>query len=325
MRLAPAIALVLRCGRILPPGFAWWIGGLLGDAVGRWPGVEQRRCRIHLAYAFPERGRIWQASCSRRVFRHMGRMALWTLSTLHRNPARIFRSIPIEGRQHLVQTIAAARRGEGTMFVSGHLGNWELLARLIGILVPVTLLGRRLRHPDLDTCIRELRSHGDNDVVYQDDDVRSLLRVLRSGRCLATLPDQDVGRLAGCFVPWFGRLAYTPLGPAALAQLTGCAIQACYMVHRGGRWVVHVAPRWQVPKRGGDRHLLQARIMARVMAWEEGLVRRHPEQWVWFHRRWRRTPEQRPDAPVITSHVRIDPYGLRRRDAVAPQAGSPPA
>lgn len=295
--LGQALFLAIRLVRIFTPDQAWWLGGTLGLLYAHLPGREQRRCREHLALAFPQRTAAQRWQLMAQCFRHHGGMTLWTICTLTQDPRRLARRMPIEGRAALMQTLRASRRGEGTVIVSAHLGNWELLARVSGTLTPVTVIGRRMRHDAVDRFLHGIRSHGENEVCYQDDDPRRLLRALRAGRLVASLPDQDVGRLAGCFVPWFGQLAYTPLGPAALAQLGRCALQPVYCYRRDRRWVMHWGPRFTVPA-AGPRGALQCQATARYTAYLEAMTRRHPDQWVWFHRRWRRRPADRPLAPV---------------------------
>lgn len=294
------IRLLLRSLRVIPPRFALWFGGVLGDAVGRLPHRDVRRAREHLALAFPERSADWHARTARRTFRHFGRMALWTLATLQRDPAWLRRTLMLEGGENWRALSEACRRGEGTMGMAGHFGNWELLARVAATSVPLTVIGRRLRWPLLDRLVWEARTAGGAHLVYQDADVRETIRELRAGRFVATLPDQDIPRLAGAHVPWFGRPAYTPIGPGILAQLAGGWIQPgyCILVPRGGyrwNWVQHVGPRVRFP-RAPDREAGARAIMAWTMAYQEALVRRHPEQWVWWHRRWR-TPLE-PSGPL---------------------------
>lgn len=289
-----AVRLALACLRAVPPRLALWAGGLLGDLVGRLPHRDVRRARAHLAIAYPDRDAAWHARTARRCFRHFGRMALWTLATAGRDPHRLRRGLAVEGAGNLRALAAACRRGEGTMGMAGHLGNWELLARVSASVVPLTVIGRRLRWPLADRLVWELRRAGGARLVYQDADVREAIRELRSGRFVATLPDQDIPRLAGDWVPWYGRPAYTPTGPAVLAMLGGGVVQPghCLLAARGGyrwTWVLHVGPRVRFP-RLPDRAAGARAIMAWTMAYEEALVRRAPEQWVWWHPRWRTRP-----------------------------------
>jgi KDO2-lipid IV(A) lauroyltransferase len=290
-----AVRLALRLARICPPRFALWLGGLLGDLVGRLPLRDVRLARLHLARAFPGESAAWHQRTAQRCFRHFGRMALWTLVTNACDPRTLRRGLAVEGADNLRRIVTASRQGEGTMGMAGHLGNWELLARVIATVAPVTVIGRRLRWPWADRLVWELRSRGGARLVYQDDDVRLSIRELRTGRYVGTLPDQDIPRLTGDWVPWFGHDAYTPTGPAVLAQLGGGWIAPghCLLVARGGyrwNWVMHIGPRVRFA-RGADREAGARAIMAWTMAYQERLVRRAPEQWVWWHRRWR---TQRP-------------------------------
>lgn len=293
-RLAWALLAALRA---VPPRCALWAGGLLGDAVGRLPLREVRRARAHLARAYPEQPPSWHATMARRCFRHFGRMLLWSLATATRDARELRRGVAVEGAEHWRALARACRRGEGTLGLAGHFGNWELLARVAATLIPLTVVGRRLRWPLIDRLVWRVRTAGSAQLIHQDDDVRLAIRALRSGRYVATLPDQDIPRLQGVHVPWFGIPAYTPLGPAILALTGGGWVQPghCYLVPLQGlrwRWVAHCGPR--VCFAGSDRHETARRILAWAMAYEEQLVRRRPEQWVWWHLRWRTPP---PPAP----------------------------
>jgi Kdo2-lipid IVA lauroyltransferase/acyltransferase len=305
--------------RILSPGCAWWLGGVLGHAFGGLPLRDQRRCRAHLAKAFPEHSPAWVAGTARRCFRHVGRMALWTLATLDRDPGRLRRGIGVADPDHLRDLMRAARHGRATVVYTGHLGNWELLARIGGTLVPLAAVGRRLRNPKADALVQALRSGGGTQVLYQHEDVRVMLRTLRAGRSLAVLTDQDLPRLAGTWVPWFGDWARTPTGPAGLVQMAGGACQSGFLLwHRGrgpvggGRWVLHLSPR-QIYPRTADRDAQQWEITARTTAFQMELVKLHPEQWVWWHLRWR----TRPPSNWTPSSAAVDVFGAGMREQAA--------
>jgi KDO2-lipid IV(A) lauroyltransferase len=284
------VDLGLAATRAIPPRFAWWAGAGLGAVFGRLPIRDARRCRAHLSRAFPERDAAWVERTARRCFRHFGRMALWSIATLAREPRALCRGVAVEGADNLRELARSCRGGRGTVGFVGHFGNWEMLARLSNLLAPTTMIGRRLRSPLADRVVQRLRASSGGRIVYQDEDVRVPLRELRSGRFVATLVDQDIPRLPGVFVPWFGADAYTPSAPAALALLGGGGAQCAFLYARAGRWVLHVGPRRVFP-RTRDREADIRAITAWAIRYEEALVRRNPEQWVWWHLRWRTRPE----------------------------------
>jgi KDO2-lipid IV(A) lauroyltransferase len=94
-------------------------------------------------------------------------------------------------------------------------------------------------------------------------------------------------------VPWFGIDAYTPSGPGLLVATTGCATFSAVLCRRGRRWVCHCSPP-RIYDPALPREGLVHRVVADATAWQEGLVRRHPEQWAWWHKRWRTRPADRP-------------------------------
>lgn len=280
---------LLRC---IPPRLAWRLGGGIGDLVGSLPLRDVMRCREHLRIAYPDADDAWIVRTARRAFRHITRTSLWTAATLHWDLRRHARGIVVEGGANLHELAAACRHGQGTVGFTGHFGNWEVLSRVGSLFSSLTVVGRRLRSPLMDAVVQGARTASGARLVYQDAPFGDFVRELRAGRLLATLVDQDIPRLAGGFVPWFGRLAYTPTGPAALALLTRSPVIPVFLYWRAGRWVLHAGPRRKFPRTRDSEGDAKA-IIAWATAYEEMLVRRAPEQWVWWHKRWRTRPEDK--------------------------------
>jgi len=276
----------LQLTRLVPPGFARWLGGVLGWWFAVLPLREQMRCRRHLRRAFPWKSEAWIERTTRGCFRHFGRMALWSIATVTHSPRTLMRPIVVEGAEHLRECNRASRRGQGTVLFTGHFGNWELACRVGSKVVPATLIGKRLRQQLLDRLVVGVRTSFGAQQLYQDQDIRHSIRALRSGRVICTLVDQDIARLPGIHVPWFGIPAYTATAPAALAMLGGGMVQLVFCYERRGRWVLHFSPRRHFP-RSADRKADLHAITRWVTAYEEGLVRLNPQQWVWWHQRWR--------------------------------------
>lgn len=285
---------VVSTFRMLPPRLAWCLGGALGECFSRLPLREPLRCRAHLRRAFPDEDAAWIERTARRTFRHAGRMALWTVATLHCDARTLRRQVKVEGVENFRALMRGGQRGEPTIGFTGHFGNWELLSRLGGTFLPLSVVGKRLRSSLADRMVQGARTASGARLVYQDAPFGEFVRELRSGRTLAVLADQDIPRLAGCFVPWFGELAHTPSGPAALALLTRAAVQPVFLYEKAGRWVMHVGPRRHFA-RTGDTEADVQEIMAWAIGYEEALVRRVPHQWVWWHLRWRTRPKVSPE------------------------------
>ncbi|HEX3133570.1 MAG TPA: hypothetical protein VHX44_08295 [Planctomycetota bacterium] len=287
--LARLISAILRC---IPPLFAWRVGGGIGAVIGSLPIREVRRSREHLAKAFPGRDHAWVVRTARRTFVHFTRMALWTAVTLHWDIRKLRRNIAVEGQENFRTLLAACKRGDGTVGFTGHFGNWELLSRIGATIMPLSLVGRRLRSPFADALVQGARTSSGGRLIYQDAPFSDFVRDLREGRLLAVLVDQDISRLAGCFVPWFGDLAYTPNAPAALARLTRSGVMPVFLYWKERRWVLHAGPHRHFPRTRDSEGDVRA-IIEWVTTYEKAIVRRAPEQWVWWHKRWRTRPEDK--------------------------------
>src|SRR5439155_26161040 len=109
-------------------------------------------------------------------------------------------------------------RGNGLIFVTGHLGNWELGgAYLAARGVPMSVVARHMANPLVDRYLTKTRERIGLEVIHDEAAVRRVPRVLRAGRAVAFLVDQATIGLASTWVPFFGRLAKTPRGPAVFS------------------------------------------------------------------------------------------------------------
>jgi KDO2-lipid IV(A) lauroyltransferase len=282
--------LLAALSRSLPPAVWERIGALAGLAAGLLPMRDPRRAREHLARAHPGAPPAWVAATAARAFANAGRMAGMVLATYGRSTRFTRRSVVVDQPDRLRALARHLRSGRGCLIFTGHLGNWELVGRGVGGAMPLTVVGRKLRSPAMDALVRHLRTATGARQADQDDDPRRLIADLRAGRLVATLFDQDIPRLAGCFVPWFGIPAWTPVVPGVLAQTAGTwLVGGCYRV--GGRWRLHLGPLHAAP-RAADRQAAAQAITAAATAEFEALVRRHPDQWAWWHKRWRTRPPE---------------------------------
>lgn len=194
------------------------------------------------------------------------------------------------------QVIADAMHGgRGLIITTGHLGNWEAAGAFLAARgVPVDVVVRRMSNPLFDRYLNGTRAALGMRVVRDQDAVRQTARSVRAGRAVAFLTDQGVKHLASTFVPFFGRPAKTPRGPAVFAlrwnvpMIFGAALR-----QPGGRYRLHLEH--VAMTETGDRERDVDAAVGRYTEALERYVRMAPEQYFWHHRRWRRQPPGTPD------------------------------
>jgi Kdo2-lipid IVA lauroyltransferase/acyltransferase len=188
----------------------------------------------------------------------------------------------------------AQRAGQGILFVTGHLGNWELGGSFLAARgVPLEAVARRMENPLFDRYLTETRRRIGMTVIHDADAVRRVPRATREGHAVAFLVDQGAAGLASTWVPFFGRLAKTPRGPAVFAlRLDAPVVFGCAVRRKSGLYGMHFEE-VQV-MRTGDREKDVDAIVAAYTSTLERWVRRYPEQYFWHHRRWK---HQQPGTP----------------------------
>ena len=182
---------------------------------------------------------------------------------------------------------------------AGHLGNWELMARLVTrVGRPVHAVAKRGGDARLMGLVEHWRRQGGVTTLWREDasTARALLRVFRRGEVLGILVDQDTA-VQGVWVPFFGRPAFTPRAPADLALRTGAPILVGTSHRAGDRpgdGLVFEATEVPYDPAPADREAEVVRITAACQAVMEDAIRRHPADWVWMHERWKTQPAAAP-------------------------------
>jgi KDO2-lipid IV(A) lauroyltransferase len=280
----------------LPLGVARALGARLGALAYTLAGGERRKALKSLAVAFPEKSDAERQAVAREAFRHLGAAALEVACTgaLDRGLERLV-AWPEEDRRVLETALA---RGRGVVFVSGHVGNWELLARRVARAgYPSQSIAKETTDPRLTELVGRFRERGGVRSIWrgQEGAARAMLRALRSGEILGILIDQDT-RVQSLFVPFFGQLAATPRAAADLAIRTGAAVVTgfCHRVEGGYHLSMEEVPVPQTDDREAAALELTAALSARI----EAAIRRTPEQWVWMHQRWKTRPSPAAPSPL---------------------------
>ena len=223
---------------------------------------------------------------ARRVFEHFGRVAVeffWG----YRAPEEKIRSlVRLDGREAIPEALA---QGRGLIVITAHFGNWELLARRAACEgFPLSVVARDCNDPRLAAYVNGLRSRGGVSVISKDEPASRMLQVLKDNEMLAILPDQNT-IIKPVFVPFFGRMASAAQGVALLALRARCPLLPAFAVRDDEGWHTETWPLLMAPQEGTMSEKI-LKITADFTQIIELQIRKYPEQWLWFHDRWRRRP-----------------------------------
>jgi KDO2-lipid IV(A) lauroyltransferase len=284
---------VVRALGTLPWRTASTLGAWIG-ALGYRPfGIRRQTVERQVAAAFPDWTPERVAHTARASYAHLGRVMVEAMLLPSQPPRRVLELF--EPEVHGWDALEEARaEGRGVIGVAGHLGNWELGGAYLQVRgVPCDAVVRHMANPLADRWITDTRTFTGVNVVYDDQAVRRTTRSLKEGRLVGFLADQGVKGLASTYVPFFGRPAKTPRGPAVFAlRFRAPMILIVPVREPSGLYRMNLE---RIPLVDtGDR---EADIDMMVATWTrmlEGWVRRYPEQYFWQHQRWRRQP---PDTP----------------------------
>jgi KDO2-lipid IV(A) lauroyltransferase len=186
---------------------------------------------------------------------------------------------------------------KGVVCLTGHVGNWDLLAAYMRKQqVDFYALGRIARGTLAQAVLAAIRERYRIRTLWRQDraGIKQIVRELRSGGAIAALIDQDTN-VSSEFVPFFDRAAKTPSALVEMGRKLDCLMCSIFMVRDGsGGYQILAYPL--------DATKSTVEILAEFNARLEDVIRRYPDQWVWFHKRWR----SRPDGTVFSSRAYID-------------------
>jgi KDO2-lipid IV(A) lauroyltransferase len=306
MRRAIRSAVLRAALRLLarvPLGGALALGACVGFLAWWAAPRERRRMLRHLAFAFPEKGDVERRALARASLVHLAMVAAEVVA-FPRSGLAIDAYVSFApGSEEVVRR--ARERGKGLIFVAGHIGNWELLARRLALVTqPNAVIAKRNADEKLNALVAAYRASGGNKTLWREDPRtgRELIRLFRQGGALGILIDQDT-KVQGVFVPFFGELAFTPRAVGDLALRFGATVAVGTSRRRGPhRGDGHELEVIEVPydPAPSDREAEVLRLTAACSLLQEAAIRRNPVEWVWMHERWKtRPPAERSEANEV--------------------------
>ncbi len=266
-----------------PLGLARFYVALLDRAIPRL-----RRTAIrNLELAYPEKSTRERRAIADEVFHSIARL-IWVFARFPKiNRENIQNLIRYDGLEHYLE---AKKAGRGILFATAHFGNWELSAFAQALMTePMNIMIRPLDNPGIDRLVEDRRQLSGNRLIVKWDSARAVLRALHQNEAVGVLIDQNTSLQEGVFVDFFGTPACANTGFVKIAARTGAAVILGYAVwsESESMYVLKFHPPLEI---SGDASEDTRRLHALL----ERVIREHPGQWLWIHRRWKTRPEGQP-------------------------------
>ncbi len=243
----------------------------------------------NLQNAFPKRSPTYWDKVLKECYYFFSHNFLQFLAFPNSYPSE---AITVSGREHLDQALQVKK---GVTLVTGHFGAWEVLAAWLGLnRYPIVGIINRQKNRGADRFFKEIRESTGVEIFYRKTGLNSMYKALRDNKILGLASDQDA-RKRGVFVHFFGRLASTPKGAARFHLQTGAPIIFATCSQIGNNYHLQFEP-VPIPNPATVETITQS-----FTSLLEKRVRKYPEQYFWFHRRWKTKPESQAKPPKQTN------------------------
>lgn len=283
--LAWITGIIRFLARLLPYRLGVCFGGIIGWVAYYMMPRDRKRAIEHISSVFKDKDKKWIRHTVRRNFEHLGKAML---EVMLMTPRTLSRVVKFEGLDSLR---AAVEKGRGVIFVTGHIGNWEVMGAAVALTFPLSVVAAPIEPKQLNNMIVGLRARMGVRTILRGRPgaSRELIRVFRENRVLGILIDQDTD-VEGAFVEFMGRPAWTPVAAAQMAiKFNASVVFGFIHRERDGKHTIFIEGPLELIRSGRYEEDVVSNTAVFTKKIEEA-VRMDPEQWVWMHRRWRRRP-----------------------------------
>jgi Kdo2-lipid IVA lauroyltransferase/acyltransferase len=253
----------------------------------------RKTAEFNLRLAFPDWTDAKRKDVTRKMVRNLGWMAAEFARIPRLTRENIENVVILDGHENFLE---GQGRGNGVLYLTGHIGAWELSSfahALYGY--PLHYMARPLDNKRLDALVNQYRCSSGNRPIFKNESARVMLKVLKDAGTIGILADQNTLPAEGAFVDFFGKLACTTTGIARLALHTGAAVVPGYAYWDEGiqKYRLRFEPPVELIRTGDtERDVFEnTQRFAKVI---EEIIQKHPDQWVWIHKRWKTRPKGEP-------------------------------
>jgi KDO2-lipid IV(A) lauroyltransferase len=253
----------------------------------------RQTAQINLEIALPSQSATQRQRLVLSMLRSLGWMAVEFARFPRYTKENIGNSIVLDGHENFLQ---GHRRGKGVLFLTCHIGAWELSSFAHAFYgFPLYYMARHIDNLRVDELVNSYRRLSGNRPIFKNESARAMLRILKEGGTVGILADQNTMPEEAVFVDFFGKAASTTTGLARVALHTDAAVVPGYAVWDSdiGKYRLRFEPPVELSRTGNlEQDVVEnTRRFTRII---EEVVRKYPDQWIWVHARWKTRPVGEP-------------------------------
>ncbi|QDU71628.1 lysophospholipid acyltransferase family protein [Mucisphaera calidilacus] len=261
------------------------------------------RAKDNLRLAFPDWDEQRTDRVARQTFEHLVQLAFEAMQAPHVvTPSTWQQRMDTQGLGPGLKVLSS---GRPSILVTGHLGNWEVMGFALGLLgFPLAAVARPLDNPYVNNWVVDVRQRRGLEVVNKGGAVERMQQIIEQGGSVAFIADQNAGD-RGLFVPFFGRLASHYKSIGMLAMQNRCPVLCGYAWRLGRRFHFDLGVQDIIePEEWESQPDPLLYITARYSRAIEAMIRPHPEQYFWMHRRWKSRPRHEKQGKPFPARMR---------------------
>ncbi len=276
-----------QCLHVLPEGAQLAAGKYLGRLAFIFLGNRRNVALSNLKRVFSDLSDKEIKAIAKSNFEKLGINVIEFLLMPFITDGEIPKRFTVEGREFFEE---ALRQGRGAIALGFHFGNWEvtgIISKLLGR--DIIALARPLKKQVLlNDFLNRLRQKTGLTIIVNENTGKEVMRLLKNNNIVAILGDQREKRSRGVFVELFGTKVPTSKGVAAIGMKTGAVVIPVYSVRKGFLRYTFVCANPLEMERKGNIEELIGENTRKINAFLETIIRQHPDEWFWVHRRWER-------------------------------------
>lgn len=257
--------------------------------------ISKRHSRIvceNLRTAFPEHSKTAILKLKKKIYYHFSYIFMETLYLyLKKKPEKILKKIEVKNIEYVKDALKGRR---GVILFSAHFGNWELIPFILsrGLKTKICSIARQMDNPLVEEVIRKFRQYMGSNIIYKKGSVRKTLKLLEDNNIFFYLVDQNTIPREGVFVDFFSKKVCASTSVTQLHLKKKIPVIPVFLFYEKDKIVLSLMKEIKFNATNNDNNDIK-NLTQRLTSIIEEKIREYPEQWFWFHNRWKTKPERR--------------------------------